>query len=478
MATINGDAQGVPVPDVLVGTAEDDTINGLGGADVVSGGDGDDSVDGGDGDDLTLRGEAGNDTIDSGHATADLLEDVLGLTVADLELLTLLDGGDGNDLLIAAPEALLENFSGGAGIDTADFSRRNQAVNVDLEATGLQILGLRIFESISGVENVVGSDFDDRLLGSAIDNALTGGSGDDLLDGRGGDDTLDGSEGTDRVYGHGGNDTLAGGTGDDVLSGGNGTDGLAGGVGEDRLSGGGGNDDLSGGGSDDVLNGGAGRDAMAGGDGNDIYYVDHALDDTTELLNGGHDVVRAQVDHTLANNVEELFIAGAARAGAGNALDNVLHGSASSNTLSGLEGADTIRGGGGRDTIDGGAGADLIDGGVGKDTLTGGAGRDVFQFDDGDMGATRALADVITDFSRADNERIQLSLVDANSGAAGDQAFAWIGNGAFTGAAGELHYAHAGGNTYVEGDTDGDGTADFAIALTGTVNLAAGDFVL
>jgi hypothetical protein len=42
----------------------------------------------------------------------------------------------------------------------------------------------------------------------------------------------------------------------------------------------------------------------------------------------------------------------------------------------------------------------------------------------------------------------------------------------------QLHYAQAAGNTYVEGDTDGDGLADFVIALTGLHALAAGDFVL
>ncbi len=55
--------------------------------------------------------------------------------------------------------------------------------------------------------------------------------------------------------------------------------------------------------------------------------------------------------------------------------------------------------------IDGGDGADLLDGGVGKDTLTGGAGRDVFQFRDGDFAATRALADLITDFSQLPTPR-------------------------------------------------------------------------
>ncbi len=34
------------------------------------------------------------------------------------------------------------------------------------------------------------------------------------------------------------------------------------------------------------------------------------------------------------------------------------------------------------------------------------------------------------------------------------------------------------GNTYVEGDTNGDGLAEFAIMLTGTVTLTSADFTL
>jgi Ca2+-binding RTX toxin-like protein len=228
----------------------------------------------------------------------------------------------------------------------------------------------------------------------------------------------------------------------------------------------------------DTLNGGAGNDQLFGGGGDDLYFVDAAGDVVIEAAGEGADVVRATADYVLSDDVEELFIGGAGRDGTGNAIANVIHGGNASNVLRGLEGNDTIRGGDGRDTIIGGAGEDLIDGGTGKDTLTGGADRDVFQFRDGDFGTTRALADLITDFNHAAAEKMQLNLVDANTIAGGNQAFTWIGNGAFTGVAGQLHFAQAGGNTYVEGDTNGDGTVDFVIALTGTINLVAGDFVL
>jgi hypothetical protein len=68
--------------------------------------------------------------------------------------------------------------------------------------------------------------------------------------------------------------------------------------------------------------------------------------------------------------------------------------------------------------------------------------------------------------------------VDADTGSAGDQAFTWIGNAAFSGTAGELRYNWSGNTTIVTGDTDGDGTADFALWLTGQIGVIEGDLVL
>ncbi len=95
----------------------------------------------------------------------------------------------------------------------------------------------------------------------------------------------------------------------------------------------------------------------------------------------------------------------------------------------------------------------------------------MFQFRDGDMGASRPLADVITDFSKADHEKIQLNLVDADTATAGDQAFSFIGAGAFTGTAGELRYKVIAGDTWISADTNGDGAADWYIGLTGVHGL-------
>ena len=60
----------------------------------------------------------------------------------------------------------------------------------------------------------------------------------------------------------------------------------------------------------------------------------------------------------------------------------------------------------------------------------------------------------------------------------GDNAFSFIGTSAFSGSKGELRTKQVGGNTYVQGDVDGDAAKDFEIELTGSLTLTAGDFLL
>ncbi len=91
---------------------------------------------------------------------------------------------------------------------------------------------------------------------------------------------------------------------------------------------------------------------------------------------------------------------------------------------------------------------------------------------------TTATADVIHDFSHAEADKIRLDLVDANTTLGGTQDFAFIGTAAFTNVAGQLRYEQISGNTYVSGDTNGDGIADFMIRLDGLHTLGGGDFIL
>lgn len=193
-----------------------------------------------------------------------------------------------------------------------------------------------------------------------------------------------------------------------------------------------------------------------------------------------YDVVVAASDGSLTDTQQMAVTVG-------NIVDGVtLTGTNSGNTLTGTVAEDTLRGLGGNDSLNGGAGADLLEGGAGNDALTGGSGADRLvggagadQFVLASIGDSQAGAfDVIADFSRGDRDKIGLSAIDANVNQAKDQKFAFIGTAEFGGVAGQLRYEQVDGNTFVEGDTNGDGTADFVIQLTGLINLGASDFGL
>ncbi|HEX2762998.1 MAG TPA: M10 family metallopeptidase C-terminal domain-containing protein, partial [Allosphingosinicella sp.] len=121
-----------------------------------------------------------------------------------------------------------------------------------------------------------------------------------------------------------------------------------------------------------------------------------------------------------------------------------------------------IAGGAAADTITGGAGNDTLIGAGGADILNGGLGNDTFRYRSVTESAVGS-GDEIRDFTIGD--LLDLSRIDANSTVAGDQAFTFIGSGAFTGVAGQLRADHNGNLWVVTGDVDGDGQADFQIGV-------------
>lgn len=130
----------------------------------------------------------------------------------------------------------------------------------------------------------------------------------------------------------------------------------------------------------------------------------------------------------------------------------------------------------------GGAGNDVLVANELQNQLRGGGGGDVFTFTENDAQAGwlrsdghKMLPDTIADFTSG-VDRIDLSAIDAVQGTAANDAFSWIGAGAFTNVAGQLRAVA--GETYVriEGDTDGNGVADLLIVVSGPTVLA-GDFV-
>jgi Ca2+-binding RTX toxin-like protein len=143
---------------------------------------------------------------------------------------------------------------------------------------------------------------------------------------------------------------------------------------------------------------------------------------------------------------------------------------------------DLLFGFAGNDTLEGLGGGDTLTGGKGKDSLTGDLGADIFDFNlKGESKKGIANRDVITDFD-AVNDVIDLRGIAAKSGVAGNQKFTFIGKHGFHHKAGELHFVTKLGFVVVEGDTNGDGKADFQIevhnAADNLATLAKGDFIL
>ena len=257
-------------------------------------------------------------------------------------------------------------LSGGAGAnDTVTYASADGAVTVNLALQGATMAGIAalaipqsvysyaddhgaiqtVHDTLSGFENIVGSQFNDTLSGDDNGNLIQGGNGDDAIVGAGGND---------RLYGNVGNDLIQAGDGDDYVNGGQGNDRLYGNVGNDEL------------------HGGLGDDYLNGGQGNDVLY-----------------------------------------------------------------------------------------GEAGTNTLVGGFGADRFVM-------SLAGNDTITDFGEASGDKIDLSGIDAIAGnASPNDHFTYAAGGAFTNFAGQLIVVATDATHYlVEGDTNGDGVADFTIHVT------------
>jgi len=148
-------------------------------------------------------------------------------------------------------------------------------------------------------------------------------------------------------------------------------------------------------------------------------------------------------------------------------------------TIKGTTAGNTLNGGIGADKIVAGAGNDTLYGGKSFDDLYGGTGKDVFVFKAvSDLGVSRTATDTIFDFSHKESDRIGLSAIDASIHSSGNNAFSFIGTDGWHKKAGELRYYKASSDTYVYGDTNGDGKTDFLLHLDDAITLKASDFIL
>jgi len=427
--------------DYIFGGTDDDSLNGEGDSDLLYGGSGNDTLTGGVGND-TLFGGEGDDSLSGGvgidvssfsGATTDLsinlvangVLSVVGFGTDSLSGIEGLEGGSGNDSLSGDAGANLllggagndtlvggagnDTLMGGEGTDTADYSSATAGVTVKLGHVTAQATGGAGSDVLGGIENLVGSSFNDVLTGSVGANRIEGGVGSDVIIGGAGADYLLGGDGNDifliAAFADHAEDVITGDSGMDelrytgtaagtlVLSSGvsvervvigtgtaaaavtTGTaainvDGSAllgavamtGNAGANRLTGGSGNDSLDGGSGNDILAGGVGDDMLTGGLGADVAsYAQASGNLTLTLVNGPLVVVGFGTDSL--SGIEGL------EGGSGN------------DSLSGEAGANLLLGGAGNDTLVGGAGNDTLTGGEGTDDLQGGEGNDLFFVD-------------------------------------------------------------------------------------------------
>ena len=351
----------------------------LGGFMTLKGGTGDDTLIPGDGDEI-LRGDRGFDTLDvswseqftwifagtqgPGDPHAGLAHVAIGGEIGEDQIFGLerfltsdfgnqlfgsdrseeFIAGDGNDVIW--PKGGDNVVAGGDGHDAVSFADAPRGVRLDLGAGVASGAGAN---ELSGIEDVEGSAFDDRVVASEANNVI------DLLDG---DDEVRGLAGADTIMGGPGGDVIDGGTGIDRLSAGGGDDTVRGGLGNDTLVGNNGDDAIDGGRGKDVLVGGGGADTMSGSVGDD-RVLGLAGDDT---LKGG-----LGADRIEGNFDDDLLLGGPGR--------DIMVGGPGRDLIHGGSDADRVQGGGDPDVVRGGRENDVVAGGFGADTVAGGPGK-------------------------------------------------------------------------------------------------------
>jgi Ca2+-binding RTX toxin-like protein len=475
----NNRLEGRSGDDVLRGGAGDDWLVGQEGADNLAGGAGSDGVSyafsiggitatiGGTGSGGDAQGDVIANDIETIEGSLNASNNLTGNAAANNLL-----GGDANDILnggagddwLYSGDGQEDYLSGGAGSDGVSYVYSEGSVRIVL---GVSAEGNGAWGDVirDDVENLRGSMYDDTLDGNTKANILIGGGGFDVLRGAAGDDMLTGMDGADTLDGGAGIDTVAYGDGGTVavdLSTGRGSGGNA--LGDTYY----GIENVSGSPAGDTLVGNAGANVLLGWNGNDVLRGGAGLD----RLDGGAGTDTASY---YSGTTGVLVSLASGLGSGGEAQGDILSGV---ENLSGSQGHDSLYGNAGANVLQGWNGNDSLIGRAGKDTLTGGAGADRFSFTARGDSVVGASADQITDFSRAQGDKIDLSLIDANTSASGNQAFTFIGNSLYTYKAGELRFAIGDGRTTIAGDVDGNGTSDFHIVLTGAVPPAAGDFAL
>lgn len=519
----NNKLSGADGNDELYGGKGADTLSGGNGNDTLNGDVGSDSMAGGTGNDIyyvnsssdivTESLNSGTDTVNSDTTNYSLSANVENLSLSSgvsgtgNELNNLISGNGNNNQLVgmAGNDTLIGDYgddtlqggagndvlNGGYGTDIAIYTEATAGVNVSLAKTSAQTTGGAGTDTLISIDDLLGSSFNDTLTGSADNNYINDGAGNDAVTAGAGDDDLYASAGNDTIDGGSGDDTFifadataasklnlglttaqaTGSSGTDVITnienivGSSYNDSFIGNSGNNEFWGGNGNDTINGGAGNDTLDGEGGTDSLIGGLGDDVYYV-AGSDIIVENTTAGDDTVIADVNFTLAANLENLYLSiskeqaeqvsttgeipenaygsGNALTGTGNASDNLIVGNYNNNTLSGLAGNDTL------------------DGYGGTDTLIGGTGDDTYVVD--------STSDVVTEAAAAGVDTVETSLSSYTLGA-------YVENLAFFGSSQYDSSTHIGTGNELNNVLEGAAGADTLNGGAGNDTLIGGDSI-
>ena len=335
--------RGTGKADQLLGGEAGELLSGLAGNDVLDGGpEGSDWLDGGTGIDtasyasspravlINLPGQVTADGINTDTLVS--IENAIGSafndTIVGNDNANRLDGGaDGSD-----------EIHGAGGSDTVSYASSTRAALINL-AGQITADGVNT-DTLSSIENAVGSAFNDTILGDDGPNILDGGSdGSDLIYGGGGQDTVSYASSSRAVLINLPGQITADGVNTDTLSS------------IEHATGSAFNDTIIGDDNANLLDGGSdGSDHIEGGGGSDT--VGYASSTRAVLINLGAQLTADGVNTDTLSSIEHAI---------GSAFDDTILGDAGPNTLQGALGSDTLWGLGGEDTFLFGSPAEGVD---------------------------------------------------------------------------------------------------------------------
>lgn len=336
----------------IIGSAYGETLTGDTGDNIIEGGGGNDTLDGGAGTDTASYANAAigvtvnlglataQDTVGAGTDTLANFENLLGSAYNDSLTgdtgANTLNGGAGDDLLIAGAGGA-DTLTGGTGTDTASFADAGAAVTITINGSGTNSDGAAV--TLTGIENLTGSAYNDTLTGDTLDNLIVGGLGNDTINGMGGTDTVSYADASAAVIVNLANtgSNVSGGAGNDSLSN---IENIIGSIYADTITGDG---------AANIIEGGAGADTLVGGSGNDTASYEHSNAGVSVTVNALSGNTGGHAAGDSLSGFENLT---------GSAFNDSLTGDLNSNILSGGAGDDLLLGGAGADTLYGGTGND------------------------------------------------------------------------------------------------------------------------